>query len=199
VLTRILRDVGKPHRPLPGFRGRTSAASSPRGSTRRRLRHVHNHRNATTSVCLVTTDFGKSFRSIVNDLPPMRRCRTMHVIRRFANRDLLFVGTDVGAYSRSIAASRGRNHERCRVPGARPAHSSADRDLIGRRTGVRSGREHRPLEQLNDSAIRRRVCSSPHRPVWSAPLGGASPGQKAFARRARSTGRKSCTSSGKQQ
>ena len=45
---------------------------------------------------VVTTDFGKSFRSIANNLPT-GSADQVHVIREDPyNRDLLFVGTDAG-------------------------------------------------------------------------------------------------------
>lgn len=58
-----------------------------------------NHRvNDFKPYLYVTTDFGKSFRSIANDLPTGGP-DFLHVVREDpVNRDLLFVGTDVGAY-----------------------------------------------------------------------------------------------------
>jgi len=58
-----------------------------------------NHReNDFAPYLYVTTDFGKSFRSIVNNLPKGGP-DFVHVVREDPyNRDLLFVGTDVGVY-----------------------------------------------------------------------------------------------------
>ena len=56
-----------------------------------------------------TNDFGKSFTSIVNHLPS-GQVDFVHVIREDTkNRDLLFVGTDVGAY---VSLNRGESWQR---------------------------------------------------------------------------------------
>jgi photosystem II stability/assembly factor-like uncharacterized protein len=59
-----------------------------------------NHRNDDyTPYVFATSDFGRSFRSIVNNLPK-GHADFVHVIREDTkNRDLLFVGTDVGLYT----------------------------------------------------------------------------------------------------
>ncbi|HYW30133.1 MAG TPA: hypothetical protein VE869_01420 [Gemmatimonas sp.] len=59
-----------------------------------------NHRRDDyTPYVFATTDFGKSFKSIVNNLPK-GQTDFVHVIREDTkNRDLLFVGTDVGVYT----------------------------------------------------------------------------------------------------
>ncbi len=58
----------------------------------------HHRENDFTPYLFVTTDFGKTFKSIVNNLPTGGP-DFVHVIREDPyNRDLLFVGTDVGAY-----------------------------------------------------------------------------------------------------
>src|ERR1051325_7444653 len=71
-----------------------------------------NHRNGDFKPYVyVTTDFGKSFRSIVNNLPadPSLPNYT-HVIREdIANRDLLLVGTDVGLY---VSFNRGASWQK---------------------------------------------------------------------------------------
>jgi photosystem II stability/assembly factor-like uncharacterized protein len=58
-----------------------------------------NHRNGDfTPYVYVSNDYGKTFRSIANDLPK-GGINFVHVIREDpVNRDLLFVGTDIGAY-----------------------------------------------------------------------------------------------------
>ena len=69
-----------------------------------------NHRvNDFTPYLYVTTDFGKTFRSIVNDLPKGGP-DFLHVVREDpVNRDLLFVGTDVGAY---VSRDRGQSWQK---------------------------------------------------------------------------------------
>jgi hypothetical protein len=69
-----------------------------------------NHRRDDyTPYVYTTTDFGRSFRSIVNNLPKGQADFT-HVIREDTkNRDLLFVGTDVGAY---VSLDRGASWQR---------------------------------------------------------------------------------------
>ena len=61
---------------------------------------VDNHRNDDYKPYVwVTTNFGKSFTSIVNNLPT-GHADFVHVIREdVKNRDLLFLGTDVGVYA----------------------------------------------------------------------------------------------------
>jgi photosystem II stability/assembly factor-like uncharacterized protein len=69
-----------------------------------------NHRtNDFTPYVYVTTDFGKTFRSIVHNLPKGGP-DYVHVLREDPfNRDLLFVGTDVGAY---VSRDRGASWQR---------------------------------------------------------------------------------------
>lgn len=69
-----------------------------------------NHRvNDFAPYLYVTTDFGKSFRSIANDLPKGGP-DFLHVIREDpVNRDLLYVGTDVGAF---ISRDRGQSWQK---------------------------------------------------------------------------------------
>ena len=69
-----------------------------------------NHRvNDFKPYLYVTNDYGKSFRSIVNDLPTGGP-DFLHVIREDpVNRDLLFVGTDVGAY---VSLDRGAHWQK---------------------------------------------------------------------------------------
>jgi hypothetical protein len=64
-----------------------------------------NHRNGDfTPYAVVTNDYGKSFRSIVNNLP-RGGLNFVHVIREDpVNRDLLYLGTEIGAY---ISTDRG--------------------------------------------------------------------------------------------
>ena len=69
-----------------------------------------NHRvNDFAPYLFVTTDFGKTFKSIVNDLPKDGP-DFLHVVREDpVNRDLLYVGTDIGAY---ISRDRGQSWQK---------------------------------------------------------------------------------------
>ena len=70
-----------------------------------------NHRwNDFTPYLFVTNDGGKTFHSIVNNLPKTSPADYLHVIREDPhNRDLLFVGSSrTRLRRRSIAARRGR-------------------------------------------------------------------------------------------
>ena len=69
-----------------------------------------NHRvNDFAPYLYVTTDFGKTFKSIVNDLPKGGP-DFLHVIREDpVNRDLLYVGTDIGAY---VSRDRGQSWQK---------------------------------------------------------------------------------------
>ena len=69
-----------------------------------------NHRvNDFNPYLYVTTNFGKSFTSIANDLPTGGP-DFLHVVREDpVNRDLLFVGTDVGAY---VSLDRGAHWQK---------------------------------------------------------------------------------------
>lgn len=69
-----------------------------------------NHRNDDyTPYVFVTTNFGRTFTSIVNNLP-QGQTDFVHVIREDPkNQDLLFVGTDVGAY---VSIDRGQSWQR---------------------------------------------------------------------------------------
>jgi hypothetical protein len=70
-----------------------------------------NHRNNDfTPYLYVTTDYGKSFRSIVNDLPKESPADYVRVLREDPyNRDLLFVGTSRAAYT---SLNRGQTWQR---------------------------------------------------------------------------------------
>ncbi|HMA39312.1 MAG TPA: hypothetical protein VKP10_04505, partial [Gemmatimonadales bacterium] len=69
-----------------------------------------NHRNNDFAPYVyVTTDFGKTFRSIANNLPTGGP-NYVHVVREDpVNRDLLFLGSDVGLY---VSRDRGANWQR---------------------------------------------------------------------------------------
>src|SRR5438876_10998098 len=118
-----------------------------------------NHRNGDYAPYVyVTTDFGKSFRSIASNLPKGDDGPGyVHVIREdVANRDLLFLGSDVGLY---VSFNRGGSWQRFMsgFPTV-PVHDlrihPRDRDLIAATHGRSLWIVNiAPLEQLNDSAI----------------------------------------------
>ncbi|MDH3495167.1 MAG: hypothetical protein OER21_00175 [Gemmatimonadota bacterium] len=135
----------------------------------------------------VTTDMGKTFRSIAATLPTGGP-DFVHVIREDPhNRNLLFVGTDVGAY---VSLDRGASWQRFMtgLPTV-PVHDLAihprDRELIA----ATHGRsiwivDIAPLEQLADSVL----TASAHLFVpktayefGDRPIGGGSPGHKWFS------------------
>src|SRR2546421_3307548 len=148
-----------------------------------------NHRNGDYAPYVyVTTDFGKSFKSIVNNLPATRDLPNYaHVIREdVANRDLLFVGTDVGAY---VSFNRGGSWQKFMsgLPTV-PVHDlkihPRERDLIAATHGRALWIVNiAPLEQLNDSAITASAYLFQPTIAYEygqSPLGGGSLGQKSF-------------------
>ena len=105
----------------------------------------------------VSNDFGKTFRSIVNNLPS-DGVDFVHVITEDpVNRDLLFVGTDVGAY---VSTNRGATWQKFMtgLPTV-PVHDleihPRDREIIaathGRSIWIT---DISPLEQMVDSSMR---------------------------------------------
>jgi hypothetical protein len=106
----------------------------------------------------VSSDFGKTFRSISNNLPT-GSADFVHVIREDpANRDLLFLGTDVAAY---VSTDRGGSWQRFMtgLPTV-PVHDlqihPRDRELIA----ATHGRsiwivDIAPLEQMSNAAMAR--------------------------------------------
>ncbi len=142
--------------------------------------------NDFTPYVYVTTDFGRSFRSIVNNLPKGGP-DFVHVIREDpTNRDLLFVGTDVGAY---VSLNRGGSWQKfmTNLPTV-PVHDlkihPRERELIagthGRSIWIV---DIAPLQQLTDSAViadayvfQPKVAYQYSQP----PLGGGSTGHKVF-------------------
>jgi hypothetical protein len=110
----------------------------------------------------VTTDYGRTFRSIANDLP-RGGPDFVHVIREDPyNRDLLFVGTDVGVY---VSMNRGQSWQKFMtgLPTV-PVHDlkihPRDRELIagthGRSIWIV---DIAPLEQMADSVLRSTVAT----------------------------------------
>jgi hypothetical protein len=116
-----------------------------------------NHRvNDFAPYLYVTNDFGKTFRSTVSDLPKGGP-DFLHVIREDpVNRDLLYVGTDVGAY---ISRDRGQSWQKFMsgLPTV-PVHDlkihPRDHEIIaathGRGIWIA---DVAALEQLNDSVL----------------------------------------------
>lgn len=118
-----------------------------------------NHReNDFRPYVYVSNDFGRTFRSISNNLP-MGAADFVHVIREDpANRDLLFLGSDVGAY---VSTDRGASWQRFMtgLPTV-PVHDlqihPRDRELIA----ATHGRsiwivDIAPLEQMNNGLMAR--------------------------------------------
>ncbi|PYP39577.1 MAG: hypothetical protein DMD48_05995, partial [Gemmatimonadetes bacterium] len=148
-----------------------------------------NHRNGDFAPYVyVTTDFGKSFRSLANNLPKGDDGPGyVHVVREdVSNRDLLFLGTDVGAY---VSLNRGASWQRFMsgLPTV-PVHDlkihPRERDLIAATHGRALWIVNiAPLEQLNDSVIAADAYLFQPTTAYQygqSPLGGGSPGQKAF-------------------
>ncbi|MGH7568423.1 MAG: VPS10 domain-containing protein [Gemmatimonadales bacterium] len=142
--------------------------------------------NDFTPYVYVTTDFGKTFRSITNNLPKGGP-DYVHVLREDpTNRNLLFVGTDVGAY---VSLTRGASWQKFMtgLPTV-PVHDlkihPRDRELIagthGRAIWIV---DIAPLQQLTDSVLAATAYLFQPKTAYQygqSPLGGGSPGHKAF-------------------
>jgi photosystem II stability/assembly factor-like uncharacterized protein len=137
----------------------------------------------------VTNDFGKTFRSIAGNLPTGGP-DFLHVIREDpVNRDLLYVGTDVGAY---LSRDRGKNWEKFMtgLPTV-PVHDlkihSRDHDLIaathGRGIWIA---DVTVLQQLNDSVMAKDAWLFAPKPAYAfgeSPGAEISEGQGTFSSR----------------
>ncbi|HJQ09451.1 MAG TPA: hypothetical protein VJ840_00295 [Gemmatimonadaceae bacterium] len=145
-----------------------------------------NHRdNDFKPYVYVSTDFGKTFRSINNNLPS-GGVDFVHVIREDpANRDLLFVGTDIAAY---VSTNRGANWQRFMtgLPTV-PIHDlkihPRDRELIA----ATHGRsiwivDIAPLEEMNTGVMSRQAHFFTPKTAFEYSLGNIQnfPGQKYF-------------------
>ncbi len=134
----------------------------------------------------VSTDYGKSFRSIVNDLPK-GSTDFLHVIREDpVNRDLLFVGSDLGAYA---SLDRGAHWQKFMtgLPTV-PVHDlkihPRDHELIA----ATHGRsiwivDIAALEQMNDSVMKQVAYLFAPKTAYEYgefPSGEGSPGHKTF-------------------
>lgn len=142
--------------------------------------------NDFTPYLYVTTDFGHTFRSIAAGLP-RGGPDYIHVVREDpVNRDLLFVGTDVGAY---VSLDRGQTWQR--FTSGLPTVPVYDLKIHPRDHEIIAGTHGRsiwiagiaPLEQMKDAAAR----SGTHLFVpdtayefGSRPIGGEAAGQKTF-------------------
>ena len=142
--------------------------------------------NDFTPYVYVTTDFGRTFRSIANNLPKGGP-DFVHVIREDrTNRDLLFIGTDVGVY---VSLNRGVSWQTfMRNLPTVPVHDlkihPRDRELIagthGRSIWIV---DIAPLQQLNDSALIADAYVFQPKVAYQygqPPLGGGSTGHKLF-------------------
>ncbi len=147
-----------------------------------------NHReNDFRPYAYVTNDFGKTFRSIANNLPS-DGVDFVHVIREDPyNRDLLFLGTDVAAY---VSTDRGASWQRFMegLPTV-PVHDleihPRDHELIA----ATHGRSIwivgiAPLEQLTDAVLAKSAYLFAPRTAYQygdVPVGGGSNGHKWFS------------------
>ena len=142
--------------------------------------------NDFTPYVYVTTDFGKTFKSIVNNLPTGGP-DFVHVIREDPyNRNLLFVGTDVGAY---VSRDRGASWQKFMT--GLPTVPVHDLKVHPRERELIAGTHGRsiwivdiaPLEQLADSVIAASAYLFDPKTAYQygEPVGaGGSSGHKAF-------------------
>ncbi|MGH7528862.1 MAG: WD40/YVTN/BNR-like repeat-containing protein [Gemmatimonadales bacterium] len=142
--------------------------------------------NDFTPYVYVTTDFGRSFRSIASTLP-RGGPDFVHVIREDpTNRDLLLVGTELGVY---VSLNRGASWQRfmTNLPTV-PVH---DLKIHPRDHEVIAGTHGRsiwivdiaPLQQLSDRVLAADAWLFQPKIAYQygqAPVGGGSPGHKVF-------------------
>lgn len=147
-----------------------------------------NHeRNDFSPYVLVTTDFGKTFRSIANNIPTDAP-NWVRVIREDpVNRDLLFLGTDVAAY---VSMDRGANWQRFMT--GLPTVPVYDLKIQPRDHELIAGTHGRsiwivdiaPLEQMKDAAARGTATHfftpSTAFQYGQSPVEGQEAGQKTF-------------------
>jgi photosystem II stability/assembly factor-like uncharacterized protein len=147
-----------------------------------------NHRTGDfTPYVVVTTDGGRSFKSIANNLP-RGGPDFVHVIREDpVNRDLLYLGTDVGAY---VSLDRGASWRKFMVglPTV-PVHDlkvhPRDRELIagthGRSIWIV---DVAPLQQVKQGQVANEPLLFETKPAiqfGNPPVGGESAGQQLFS------------------
>jgi hypothetical protein len=139
-----------------------------------------------TPYLFMTTDGGRSFRSIVSDLPTGGP-DFVHAIRQDPrNPNLLFVGTDVGAY---VSTDMGRRWQKFMtgLPTV-PVHDlkihPRDRELIAATHGNSIWIvDIAPLQELTDQAMAAEVHLFEPKPglqFGNPPIGGESPGNMLF-------------------
>ncbi|MDQ6736962.1 MAG: hypothetical protein M3Z30_04585 [Gemmatimonadota bacterium] len=147
-----------------------------------------NHeRNDFTPYVFVTTDFGKTFRSLAATIPT-NAPNWVRVIREDpVNRDLLFLGTDVAAY---VSLDRGANWQRFMT--GLPTVPVYDLKIQPRDHELIAGTHGRsiwivdisPLEQMKDAAARggdtHFFASNTAYQYAQSPLEGQEIGQKSF-------------------
>ncbi|MFN2398706.1 MAG: WD40/YVTN/BNR-like repeat-containing protein [Gemmatimonadaceae bacterium] len=146
-----------------------------------------NHRvNDFTPYLYVSNDFGRTFRSIANNLPKDGP-DFLHVVREDPhNRDLLFVGTDVGVY---VSLNRGSSWQKFMT--GLPTVPVHDLKIHPRDAELIAGTHGRsiwivdilPLEQMRDSVLT--TVAHLFRPTTAfqygeAPVLGESPGHQVF-------------------
>lgn len=148
-----------------------------------------NHRRGDfTPYVFATDDDGKTFRSIVGDLPT-GGIDFVHVVKEDPrNENLLFVGTDVGAY---VSVNRGRSWQRfMNGLSTVPVHDleihPRDRELIagthGRAIWIA---DIAPLQEMNETVLAADAHLFEPAPAFqfgAEPRGGESPGQAWFER-----------------
>jgi photosystem II stability/assembly factor-like uncharacterized protein len=134
----------------------------------------------------VTTDYGKTFRSIAANLP-RGGPDFVYVVREDPfNRDLLFVGTDVGVY---VSRDRGASWQRFMTN--LPTTPVNDLKIHPREHELIAGTHGRaiwivdigPLEQLSDSVLAATAYFFQPKTAYQygqTPLGGGNPGHKVF-------------------
>jgi photosystem II stability/assembly factor-like uncharacterized protein len=147
-----------------------------------------NHeRNDFTPYVFVTTDFGKTFRSIANNIPTDAP-NWVRVIREDpVNRDLLFLGTDVAAY---VSMDRGASWQRFMT--GLPTVPVYDLKIQPRDHELIAGTHGRsiwivdiaPLEQMKDASARGNgthfFAPSTAFEYGESPVEGQETGQKTF-------------------
>ncbi len=146
-----------------------------------------NHeRNDFKPYLFVTNDFGRTFRSIVNNLPS-NGIDYVHVVREDPyNRDLLFVGTDIAAY---VSIDRGASWQR--FMSGMPTVPVHDLKIQPRDHEIIAGTHGRsiwiadiaPLEQMSNPAARGATYLFTPTTAYEfggPPVGGEETGQQSF-------------------
>ncbi|MDQ8161540.1 MAG: hypothetical protein P3C10_03040, partial [Gemmatimonadota bacterium] len=146
-----------------------------------------NHRNDDyTPYVFMTTNFGRTFTSIVNNLPT-GQTDFVHVIREDTkNQNLLFVGTDVGAY---VSIDRGQSWQRFMSGlGTTPVHDLIIHPRDGELIAGTHGRsiwiaDITPLQQMTPAMLASKATLFAPRTAFQwgeSPINGGNPGQGIF-------------------